>query len=397
MSTLNLTNLLAGQVTSYGVYDDNYNIETLKKINFITAANGLFRVEKTPTAIFKTLVEEYKKPIPGLNLMSEGPELLVPKIPFRFLQMALSFYLDVYDKDKTEASLLFFWNKDNVRLPEIYSDNTPVKGLISEGQLVVYVPRQKNSAGLSEFHMDPMVDWLRNNLSLFAETHSHHSMSAFFSSTDDANENATQFYGVWGKIKNQQPEFAFRYCSGDSKTKICPSVLFEWPEVTTTKTYEVTSDVPGFQRQQFTEVEKEVYKGPFEKLEYPADWMEQHTKAVVANKFKSTYPVNTTYPSRYLSNRDGSLEKMEQLDMEYYGDYYDQALLDPFAWETQETEMNITGFEDAEIIQFIDKNDEKNKQDIQDNLIDITSEYTALGYKSVIESAIDGAKQSASL
>ena len=171
--TLNLTSLLANQVTGYGTYDANYSIDNLKKINYITAANGLFRVEKTATAIFKTKVEEYKKPIPGLNVMSEGPELLVPKIPFKFLQMALSFYLDVHSKDGTEASLLFFWNKDNKRLPEKYSDEAEVKGLLAEGQLVVYVPRQKNSGALSEFHMDPVVDWLRDNLSLFAETHSH--------------------------------------------------------------------------------------------------------------------------------------------------------------------------------------------------------------------------------
>ncbi|MES9681626.1 hypothetical protein ABWK22_01595 [Gottfriedia acidiceleris] len=173
MSTLNLTNLLASQVTGYFPYDNNYNIDILKKINYVTAANGLFRVEKTPTAIFKTKVEAYKKAIPGLNVMEEGPELLVPKIPFKFLQMALSFYLDVYDQDKTEASLLFFWNKDNKPLPAIYSDDTEVKGLLTEGQLVVYVPRQKNSSGLSEFHMDPMVDWLRTNLCYLAETHSH--------------------------------------------------------------------------------------------------------------------------------------------------------------------------------------------------------------------------------
>lgn len=170
---LNLTDLLAGQVTGYAAYDANFNTDNLKKINYVTAANGLFRVEKTPTAIFKTKVQEYKKPIPGLQVMTEGPELLIPKIPFKYLQMALSFYRDVNTKDKTEASLLFFWNKDNIRLPEEYSDKTKVKGLLADGQLVIYVPRQKNSATLSEFHMDPMVDWLRTNLALLCETHSH--------------------------------------------------------------------------------------------------------------------------------------------------------------------------------------------------------------------------------
>lgn len=168
-----LTNLLAAQMTGYFTYDNNFDFNNLKKINYITASNGTFRVEKTPTAIFKVKISNHEKTIPGLNAMEEGVELLIPKIPFKFLQQALSFYTDVYDKDKTEASLLFFWNGENKAIARKYSDGTDVKGLFVEGQLVIYVPRQKNSGTLSEFHADPMVDWLRNNLNLLAETHSH--------------------------------------------------------------------------------------------------------------------------------------------------------------------------------------------------------------------------------
>ena len=259
MSTLNLTNLLASQVNGYAAYDNNFNYENLKRITYVTAANGLFRVEKTPVAIFKTKLEEYKKSIPGLNLMSEGPELLIPKMPFRFIQQALSFYLDVYDKDKTEASLLFFWNKDNVRLPEKYSDGNDVKGLLVDGQFIAYCPKQKNSSGLSEFHMDPMVDWLRSNTAILCESHSHHTMNAFFSGTDDANENATQFYLVWGKIKDKHPQVAFRYCSGDAKIKICPSVLIDWPMIKESTTVEYTCDMEGFQPEQYVEESETIF------------------------------------------------------------------------------------------------------------------------------------------
>lgn len=391
MSTLNLTNLLAEQMTGYLMYDEKFNAEQLKKINYVTAANGLFRVEKTPVAIYKSIVEKYKKPIPGLRVMTEGPELLIPKIPFKYLQMALSWYRDVNNKDKTEASLLFFWNKDNVTLPQKYSDDTEVKGLLNDGQLVIYVPRQKNSSTLSEFHMDPVVAWLRENLALLCETHSHNTMDAFFSSTDDANENATQFYGVWGKVTDDKPKFAFRYCSGDSKIKINPDVLFEWPKIYTRKTFEVTSDVVGFQPQTYYENHEEIYQGPFEQLDYPADWMDQHTKKIIVGATKYT-GYNT--PSRsYIAEENGNLQQIA------WGGYDDgfSHYASPHWGQFENFDERLpfgSAFEDAEVIQLINNaEDEENLIDIQDNVKEITKDYTALGYHRVIEESLDAVKK----
>ncbi|AFQ30310.1 hypothetical protein P4493_10480 [Bacillus thuringiensis] len=394
--TLNLTNLLASQVTGYLAYNDHYNTDTLKKINYVTAANGLFRVEKTPIAIFKVKVQEYKKPIPGLKTMEEGPELIAPKIPFKFLQMALSFYLDVYEKDKTEASLLFFWNKDNKRLPEVYSDNSPVKGLISEGELVVYVPRQENQGGLSEFHKDPVVDWLRTNLCILCETHSHHVMNAYFSGTDDANENATQFYGVWGHITSQQPKFAFRYVSGEAKIEISPDVLFEWPMVTTTTTEVITFEDETLEPLTSINQEHHMFKGPFKKLEYPTEWMEQHTAKRVVPALptiggRGTFPHNRSYVSRF----DGRLDQIGW-DFEHDPNAFNPAFEEDLSSRLM-SGHTITGssFENAEVIQFMNLPDEKNKLDIRDNIYDLCSEYERHGYSQVIESTINGMKQNA--
>ncbi|MGH1263270.1 Mov34/MPN/PAD-1 family protein [Bacillus cereus] len=394
--TLNLTNLLASQVTGYLAYNDHYNTDTLKKINYVTAANGLFRVEKTPIAIFKVKVQEYKKPIPGLKTMEEGPELLVPKIPFKFLQMALSFYLDVYEKDKTEASLLFFWNKDNKRLPDVYSDNSPVKGLMSEGQLVVYVPRQENQGGLSEFHKDPVVDWLRTNLCILAETHSHHTMNAYFSSTDNANENATQFYGVWGYITNQQPKFAFRYVSGDAKIEISPDVLFEWPMATTTTTEVITFEDETLEPVTSINQEHHMFKGPFKKLEYPDEWMGQHTAKRIVPALP-TIGGRGTFPrsNRYVSRFDGGLDQIGW-DFEHDPNAFNPAFEEDLSSGLMSGHtITGSGFEGAEVIQFMNLADEKNKLDIRDNIYDLCSEYERHGYSQVIESTIHGMKQNA--
>ena len=290
---LDLTALLAAQ-TQGRFFGPQPHEAYDKPTNIVVAGNGIFRVVKTPTALFKAKLTDIPaaNKIPGLGEMEEGPELLVPKIPLKYLIMALTWYRDVYDQDKTEASILFFWNHDNVALPSHYSpteaqaklglQGDEVKGLIEDGQLVVYCPQQKNSGTLSEFGDDGMVDYLREHCTPLVETHSHHTMDAFFSGTDDANENSTQFYGVWGKIKDEQPKFIFRWVCGGKKVIIDPSVLFEIPQVEIKTTVTRTIPVEGFVPVVTEELKYETFKGPWERIEAPEDWMAQHRKAYTA-------------------------------------------------------------------------------------------------------------------
>lgn len=359
---MDLTTLLASQINQYMAYDSNFSLDNLKKITYVTASNGVFRVEKTDTAIFKNLIQPIDKPIPGLLPMEPGPELLIPKIPFPFLQMALSFYIDVYDKDGTEASLLFFWNKDNKPLPTHYSGGEEIKGMLSEGQLIVYVPRQINTSGLSEFHMDPMVDYFRDNYSLLVETHSHNSMNAFFSSTDDSNENASQFYGVWGKVKNEIPQFAFRYVSGDMKIEVSPDILFDWPIIKRTVTEETTCMFDDYKSNIECSTEEFLYQGPFPSYDYPSDWMGQHKK-----KYNSLNKIKTST---------------------------DHLIPNPYEYDFFELPhtQDISHMEDAIAIQYMNLADEKCVNDIADNIMDLTADYHRLGYDRLIERSINATK-----
>lgn len=396
---MNLSSLLAGQiasqVTGYETYTADFDYNNLKKITYVTAANGLFRVEKTPVALFRTKIAETKVKIPGLLPMEDGPLLLIPKIPFKLLQQTLSFYLDVYEKDKTEASLLFFWNKDNKTMPEKYSDGNDIKGLMVEGQFIVYVPQQENSGGLSEFHKDPMVNWLRENTAGLCETHSHHVMGAFWSPTDNANENATQFYGVWGKIQDKEPKFLFRYCAGDAKVNICPSVLFEWPKVYTKTTVEVFSDVPGFTAQQSENVKEDIFKGPFPKLEYPADWMSQHTAkrifpAIGAPNYRYGWGGKGKGKVTQDGYQQGSLFGATFPET-YYEDEIHERVAGTYGFPFDYTPKG--GMMQAEVQQFHKLSDEKEAEAIEAQLVDLGLEYNQLGYDKVIESSIDAVKQ----
>lgn len=269
-----LTMQLARQSTGYHFGPQGHE-EYDKNTNIVVAKNGIFRVVKTAVAIFTTKIGDMTNGyvVPGLPEMTEGVELLIPKIPFKYWLMPLSWYKDVHTKDGTEASILFFWNHDNVEVPTEYTNNAEVHGVTEDGQLIMYCPQQKNSAGLSEFHNDGMVKWLRENTTPLLETHSHHTMDAYFSGTDDANENFYQFYAVYGKITQQQPMFAFRFCSGKHKVLISPWELFEKPALRVAAQLEVDGKVYDIEAAQ-------AYNGPWPKLDYPEDWMPQHSTTV---------------------------------------------------------------------------------------------------------------------
>lgn len=299
---IELEEMVAAQLTDRRFSPVKYE-DLTKSVTFVTARNGLFKVTKTAIGLFKEKVQDFDSPVVGLTDMEAGVELAIPKIPMKHLIQALSFYRDVNDKDGAEASVLFFWNADYKPLP-----NLP--GLSSEGKLVTYCPKQVNSGALSDFTDDENVTWLRQNMALLLETHSHNSMNAFFSATDDANENMTQFYGVWGRVDKDEPAFSFRYVVGNSKVECSPDILIDWPtmdyksevrvrESIVLKDTEGVVDIdesnlvrnldPEIKRQQ------SLVNGPFKMVDYPSDWMGQHE----VKKYVYNYGKNKNYGGYY--------------------------------------------------------------------------------------------------
>lgn len=180
--TLELADIIAAQLVDHKSlkYGEELTPEMLdKEVTYINASNGLFKVTKKPIGLFIEEQEIYKTAVTGLAPLTKGVRLSVPKIPAKYLIQILSWYRDVNTRDRTEASNLFFINHNNVEPPTHYVDaktgapTSEVKGLTIDGQLVIYTPRQTNSGTLSEFGDDPMVDWLRQNMAIYLEIHSH--------------------------------------------------------------------------------------------------------------------------------------------------------------------------------------------------------------------------------
>ena len=160
-------------------------------------------------------------------------------------------------------------------------------------------------------------------------------MNAFFSVTDDANENQTQFYGVWGKVTDKNPQFAFRYVVGNSKIEVPGDVLFEWPKVEVKKKVETNYIVDGtedalftiedeflskVQEQSFVEdgdTTVQLFPGPFKMIDYPEDWMGQHSTRVYAYAGARTVGWGSAYPETDYAQKWGN----SQLSKRHGGDF----------------------------------------------------------------------------
>ena len=59
-----------------------------------------------------------------------------------------------------------------------------------------------------------------------AEIHSHHTMAAYFSRTDNDNERRSGVYGVIGRIHEDRPHAAFRYSCGGAFGPLYASEIF---------------------------------------------------------------------------------------------------------------------------------------------------------------------------
>lgn len=274
-----LSQLISNQVNTYHYYTPSFDVSAIGRVGYVVSADGLYRVEQTPVATFWSRLEEFKQHLPGLMAATPGPRLRIPRIPFYLLQQVFSFYKDIEKIYGTEASALFFYNHNQIDLPSRLDSGETIHGLTEEGDFILYVPKQTNTAVRSIFAKDPFVDWLREHTTPVCETHSHHHMEAYFSKVDDDNEKSTQFYGVWGKVDTDSPQFVLRYCSGSTKELIQPFQLFDWPTVTVHE----KRFINGFQYtgeiELYTENEEIIpYEGPIPHLAYPGEWQDRQFK-----------------------------------------------------------------------------------------------------------------------
>jgi hypothetical protein len=267
------------------------------------------------------------------------------------------------------------------------------------------------------------VPWLRENMALLCETHSHNTMNAFFSGTDDANENATQFYGVWGYVTKDEPAFAFRYVCGDQKIQITPDVLFDWPKKVV-KTIEVT-EVEGQEPIQVVKEEKvELLKGPFEHVDYPEDWMPQHSKSITivtpsysrgaygagagtgsnygktggagarrdyqSSIYDYDYPYGAGHPAEDAYDEEDFYARFRKAEMEEYGrNHAGSKESHGKKLEVNPREVGNESLASADVVEIHTAADFANLRVVENEAKDIGEDLRDYGFDGIIESAID--------
>ncbi|MDQ0255560.1 PRTRC genetic system protein A [Evansella vedderi] len=186
----------------------------LKPLNVIAGQDGqLYEVRDNP---FGRLVTK-KTYVRELEEIKPGFQYRLPKISGDILTQVLSFFR-TYCTD---------WEQNEVMVQLYYDRETQ--------EYIVECPYQK----VNKVHIDAEYDteYMHNDRYVrVMHIHSHNSMEAYFSITDDENEKAFMLYAVVGRLQDDEPQMKLRVgCNGEF-ISLPLDYIFENPTLTPTDT-----------------------------------------------------------------------------------------------------------------------------------------------------------------
>lgn len=182
-----------------------------KVICLIPSGNGqIYEMRKTEQGEFiapKHNVKEYEDIRAGFT-----PAL--PKIPMALLKQVITFFRSYMSEyEEYEAMAQIYWDKEKY-------------------EFFAYVPKQLVTVdGVNaDLRKCPYDD--ESRYILYADIHSHNSMDAFFSVTDDRDEKDSRLYMVVGHLEEFFPDIKARFFCGGTHVPIHPAEIVEdlWTE-----------------------------------------------------------------------------------------------------------------------------------------------------------------------
>ena len=182
--------------------------EAGKVISILPAKDGkVYEMRKSPMGRFIT-------PIVGCEMLSDvkagfTPALGIPRIPVDMTMRIITFF-----------RYFTLQGGDNEVLVNIYWD-------IESEAFIADVPEQLVSKVSIHSNGTPKYADEQRYIH-FMDLHSHNSMKAFFSPTDDKDEKATRLYTVIGRLDKYMPEIKTRISNGGKFHEIDPSEVFEY-------------------------------------------------------------------------------------------------------------------------------------------------------------------------
>jgi len=178
-----------------------------KVISFLPARDGkVYEVRKNPLGKFIT-------PVVGCELLSDvkagfTPAVGIPRIPMDFVMKIIAFFRYFTKQGgNSEALVNIYWDSHGK-------------------EFLIDAPSQFVSK--ISVHSEENPEYLDERYIHYMDIHSHNSMRAVFSSTDNKDEKATRLYTVIGRLDKYFPEIRTRISNGGKFLEIDPSEVFEY-------------------------------------------------------------------------------------------------------------------------------------------------------------------------
>ena len=254
--------------------------------DYIIAEDGMYRLVKAAIGDFWVKSESFKNKLIGSPSVQESFEQGgdIPKIPGELFYGIIRFYRDIYKVNKNEVMAQIWWDKE-------------------QQKYLVEVPEQTVSGASISYQRTG--GWYDDpNKVLVLTSHSHHTMGAFYSSTDNSDEKGKHgiYSFVFGNlVNNADGSFSFktvqRACCLDALIPLNLEDIFDLYEGC-----EFLYDVP---QEEHSKVKERVYAVPYS---YPAGKSYPKTGGWNIPESKSAKNVKK-YPTPY------------SWDYDYYQDY----------------------------------------------------------------------------
>jgi PRTRC genetic system protein A len=178
-----------------------------KPITYCITDKGMFQVRKNRIGTFTAKIEKFDSFPKGE--LEESMEFYLPKIPLDLLNKTIGFFKEVNKKHSTEAHVQFIYDTE-------------------KKEYFIFVPEQNVSSATVKYENDETDKILKDpNKVLVLDIHSHNTMGAFFSGTDDKDEKRDQCYGVIGHVDRDLPEMKFRFACGGQHVDIAMEQIFD--------------------------------------------------------------------------------------------------------------------------------------------------------------------------
>jgi len=191
-----------------GVFTCMDDVEAAGKvISYLPAKDGkVYEIRNNALGRFIT-------PVTGCSLLSDvragfTPASGIPLIPMALIIRIISFFRS-YTCDGVVSEVLV----------NVYWDS-------QLREFIVDAPEQVVSKISVQSNENP--DYQNERFIHYMDIHSHNSMEAFFSPTDNKDEKATRLYTVIGRLDNYFPEIKTRISNGGKFHEIDPGEVFEY-------------------------------------------------------------------------------------------------------------------------------------------------------------------------